>query len=50
MYLCRELTELSPAEIGARFGSRDHTVAMHAERQVHGQMTERFDVRNQIVE
>jgi chromosomal replication initiator protein len=30
MYLCRELTDASYAEIGRHFGNRDHTTVLHA--------------------
>jgi chromosomal replication initiator protein len=50
MYLCRELTDLSLPKIGEKFGNRDHTTVMHAERKVRGQMAERLTVFNQISE
>jgi len=34
MYLCRELTDLSLKEIGARFGGKDHTTVLHAHEKV----------------
>jgi chromosomal replication initiator protein len=34
MYLCRELTDLTLAEIGRQFGNRDHTTVLHACRKV----------------
>jgi len=34
MYLCRELTDLSLKEIGARFGGKDHTTVLHAYEKV----------------
>lgn len=34
MYLARRLTSLSLVEIGARFGGRDHSTVLHAERLV----------------
>ena len=42
MYLCRELTELSLPKIGEKFGSRDHTTVMHAERKIRAQMKEKL--------
>ena len=50
MYLCRELTDLSLPKIGEKFGSRDHTTVMHAERKIRAQMTEKMTVYNQITE
>ena len=50
MYLCRELTELSLPRIGEKFGGRDHTTVMHAERKIKTQMAEKLTVYNQITE
>ncbi|HZC70367.1 MAG TPA: chromosomal replication initiator protein DnaA [Jatrophihabitans sp.] len=50
MYLCRELTDLSLPKIGEKFGNRDHTTVMHAERKIRAQMTEKMTVYNQISE
>jgi chromosomal replication initiator protein len=50
MYLCRELTSLSLPKIGEKFGNRDHTTVMHAERKIRAQMTEKLAVYNQITE
>jgi chromosomal replication initiator protein len=50
MYLCRELTDLSLPKIGEKFGNRDHTTVLHAEKKIRGQMTERLAVYNQIDE
>ena len=48
MYLCRELTDLSAAQIGTFFGRRDYTVVLHAERKVASLMSERLEVRDRI--
>ncbi|TAM87684.1 MAG: chromosomal replication initiator protein DnaA [Jatrophihabitans sp.] len=50
MYLCRELTDLSLPRIGEKFGGRDHTTVMHAERKIRAQMAEKLTVYNQIAE
>jgi chromosomal replication initiator protein len=50
MYLCRELTDLSLPKIGEKFGNRDHTTVMHAERKIRAQMIEKLTVYNQITE
>jgi chromosomal replication initiator protein len=50
MYLCRELTDLSLPRIGEKFGDRDHTTVMHAERKIKGQMPEKLTTYNQIAE
>lgn len=36
MYLCREMTLHSYAEIGRRFGGRDHTTVIHAAQKIEG--------------
>ena len=50
MYLCRELTDLSLPKIGEKFGNRDHTTVLHAEKKIRAQMAERLAVYNQIAE
>jgi chromosomal replication initiator protein len=50
MYLCRELTDLSLPRIGDKFGGRDHTTVMHAERKIKTQMAEKLTTYNQIAE
>ncbi|MBD0293017.1 MAG: chromosomal replication initiator protein DnaA [Jiangellaceae bacterium] len=50
MYLCRELTDLSLPKIGEKFGNRDHTTVMHAERKIRQLMAERRSVYNQVTE
>jgi chromosomal replication initiator protein len=37
IYLCREMTDLSLTQIGARFGARDHATVLNAIRRVEGQ-------------
>ncbi|MEL4164703.1 chromosomal replication initiator protein DnaA, partial [Corynebacterium bovis] len=50
MYLCRELTDLSLPKIGAAFGGRDHTTAMHAERKIRGTIKENRKTFDQVQE
>jgi chromosomal replication initiator protein len=50
MYLCRELTDLSLPKIGEKFGNRDHTTVLHAEKKIRAQMAGRLAVYNQITE
>jgi chromosomal replication initiator protein len=50
MFLARELTHLSLAQIGEQFGGRDHTTVLHAQRKIadeveHGGQIQR-DVEN----
>lgn len=49
MYLCRELTDLSAAEIGSVFGHRDETVALYAAQKIRALMVERLEVRDRIL-
>lgn len=46
MYLCRELTPLSFAAIGRRFGGRDHSTVSHACQKV----SDRLDVQPELEE
>src|ERR1700728_3052744 len=50
MYLCRELTDLSLPKIGQRFGGRDHTTVMHADKKIRKLMAERQSVFTQVTE
>ena len=50
MYLARELTHMSLAQVGEHFGGRDHTTVLHAQRKIslaveHAGQTQR-DVEN----
>jgi len=50
MYLARELTHLSLAQVGEHFGGRDHTTVLHAHRKIAEEVEEggktRRDVEN----
>jgi chromosomal replication initiator protein len=50
MYLAKQLTSRSLPEIGRKFGNRDHTTVMHADRKIRQQMAERRSLYNQIAE
>jgi chromosomal replication initiator protein len=50
MYLCRELTDLSLPKIGQKFGGRDHTTVMNAERRIRKDLAERQTVYKTVNE
>ena len=50
MYLAKTLTLRSLPEIGRRFGGRDHTTVMHADRKIRQLMAERRSIYNQVNE
>ncbi|MFF8729796.1 chromosomal replication initiator protein DnaA [Streptomyces sp. NPDC015171] len=50
MYLCRELTDLSPPRIGQLFGGRDQSSVDHADRKLRALMAERRSIYNQMTE
>ncbi|WKD60067.1 Chromosomal replication initiator protein DnaA [Corynebacterium ciconiae DSM 44920] len=50
MYLCRELTALSLPKIGEKFGGKNHTTVMYAERKIKDEMQENRDTYDQIQE
>jgi chromosomal replication initiator protein len=50
MYLCRELTDLSLPKIGERFGGRDHSTVVHADRKIKEEIRERQSAYEQVQE
>jgi chromosomal replication initiator protein len=50
MYITRTITDLSLAEIGAKFGGRDHTTVMHACQKIEGLMSNDKEIRKTIEE
>lgn len=48
MYLAKQLTSHSLAEIGRYFGNRDHSTVLHAVRKVTEQMKREEDLRSEI--
>ena len=48
MYLARELTHLSLAQIGEQFGGRDHTTVLHAHRKVTALVQEGGQVQRDV--
>jgi chromosomal replication initiator protein len=50
MFLAKQLTPRPLPEIGKKFGGRDHTTVMHADRKIRQQMAERRSLYNQIAE
>jgi chromosomal replication initiator protein len=50
MYITRTITDLSLAEIGAKFGGRDHTTVMHACQKIEGLMSNDKEIRKTVEE
>lgn len=50
MYLCKEMTLKSLAEIGRKFGGRDHTTVLNACRKMPGRMKQSPELCSQVVE
>ena len=50
MYLTHKYTNMAYAEIGRRFGGRDHTTVMHACSQIQGRIASDSDYRHQVEE
>ena len=48
MYLMRQLTDLSLAEIGRAFGGRDHTTVLHACRRIEALIVEDALFRQEV--
>ena len=48
MYVTRSLTDLSFAEIGAKFGGRDHTTVLHACHKIENLMATDRELRNTV--
>ena len=48
MYLCKELTQSSLAEIGERFGKRDHTTVLHGVKKITDARAKDKDLNYQI--
>ena len=48
MYVTRSLTDLSLAEIGAKFGGRDHTTVLHACQKIENLMITDRELRNTV--
>ena len=50
MYLARQLTDASYPQIAARFGGRDHTTVMHADRRIQRLLAEDRELYEQVEE
>ena len=50
MYLAREMTSMSLVDIGEVFGGRDHTTVMHAYTRISGEMQEKQEIYNYVME
>ncbi|HEX7078151.1 MAG TPA: chromosomal replication initiator protein DnaA [Candidatus Eisenbacteria bacterium] len=50
MYIARTMTDLSLAEIGAKFGGRDHTTVLHACQKIEGLVGSDREIRGVVEE
>ena len=50
MYLSREMTSMSLVAIGEVFGGRDHTTVMHAYARISGEMQQKQEIYNYVME
>ena len=50
MYITRSMTDLSLAEIGGKFGGRDHTTVLHACQKIENLMANDRDIRQTVEE
>ena len=48
MYLARELTHLSLAQIGEQFGGRDHTTVLHAQRKISEEVEQGGQIQRDV--
>ncbi|HLC16198.1 MAG TPA: chromosomal replication initiator protein DnaA [Thermodesulfovibrionia bacterium] len=48
MYLCKQLTDCSLADIGKQFGGKDHATVIHACKQVESRMKNEDDFKRKI--
>ena len=48
MYICRNLTNLSYPEIGAKFGGKDHSTIIHAIKKIEKNMQDDLHTKNTI--
>jgi chromosomal replication initiator protein len=48
MYLCDQMTNLSLAEIGKKFGGRNHSTVIHACRKIEKVVPQNTDLRNKL--
>jgi len=50
MYITRSMTDLSLAEIGGKFGGRDHSTVLHACQKIENLMGNDRDIRQTVEE
>ena len=48
MYLCKQLTELSLADIGNGFGGKDHSTVIHACKQIRNKMESSTEINRKV--